>query len=92
MATLEGHESYVKGVAWDPVGKYLASQSDDRSVHVWRMEVRACAPFAQPCAWGACWQGWTPRMHISHACCGRPDLQVLVLSRLVPFSITPPSK
>lgn len=23
---LEGHSSYVKGVAWDPVGTYLASQ------------------------------------------------------------------
>jgi len=23
---LEGHASYVKGIAWDPVGTYLASQ------------------------------------------------------------------
>lgn len=23
---LEGHSSYVKGIAWDPVGTYLASQ------------------------------------------------------------------
>jgi len=28
----------VKGVAWDPVGTYLASQSDDHSVIVWRCE------------------------------------------------------
>jgi len=33
-----GHESFVKGVAWDPVGTYLASQGDDKSVHVWRCE------------------------------------------------------
>ena len=26
----------VKGVTWDPVGKYLASQSDDKSLRVWR--------------------------------------------------------
>jgi hypothetical protein len=28
----------VKGVAWDPIGTYLASQSDDRSVILWRCE------------------------------------------------------
>ncbi|KAK9861563.1 hypothetical protein WJX84_004683 [Apatococcus fuscideae] len=27
-----------EGVAWDPVGKYLATQSDDRSVIIWRVE------------------------------------------------------
>ena len=32
--TLEGHTSFVKGVAWDPIGKYLASQSDDKTVKV----------------------------------------------------------
>ena len=26
----------MKGLAWDPVGKYIASQSDDKSVRVWR--------------------------------------------------------
>lgn len=26
----------VKGITWDPVGKYLASQSDDKSLRVWR--------------------------------------------------------
>ena len=35
---MAGHESFVKGVAWDPVGTYLASQGDDKSVHVWRVE------------------------------------------------------
>ena len=34
LHTLEGHNSYVKGIAWDPIGKYLASQSDDRTVKV----------------------------------------------------------
>ena len=33
---LQGHSGLVKGVAWDPIGKYLASQSDDRTVRVWR--------------------------------------------------------
>ena len=38
-----GHESFVKGVAWDPIGTYLASQSDDKSVIVWRCEDWAVA-------------------------------------------------
>ena len=33
---LEGHKSYVKGVAWDPIGTYIASQSDDKSIIIWR--------------------------------------------------------
>lgn len=32
-----GHEGMVKGVAWDPMGTYLASQGDD-AVVVWRRE------------------------------------------------------
>ena len=31
---LGGHEGHVKGVAWDPLGRYLASQGDD-GVRVW---------------------------------------------------------
>ncbi|KAL7412023.1 WD40-repeat-containing domain protein [Mrakia frigida] len=30
------HEGFVKGVCWDPVGEYLATQSDDKSVKIWR--------------------------------------------------------
>lgn len=33
---LKGHTGLVKGVTWDPVGKFLASQSDDRSVKIWK--------------------------------------------------------
>ena len=38
------------GVSWDPVGKYLASQSDDKSLRVWRTsdwkeEVKISEPF-----------------------------------------------
>ena len=36
VQALEGHTSFVKGVAWDPIGKYLASQSDDKTVKVRR--------------------------------------------------------
>jgi WD40 repeat protein len=30
-----GHRDWVRGVAWDPVGKYLASESQDGVVVVW---------------------------------------------------------
>lgn len=41
----------VKGVTWDPVGKYLASQSDDKTLRVWRtsdwqQESSVSEPFA----------------------------------------------
>lgn len=36
LARLE-HASFCKGVAWDPLGSYLASQGDD-GVRVWRCE------------------------------------------------------
>ena len=35
-AVLRGHTSLVKGVAWDPIGSFMASQSDDKSVIIWR--------------------------------------------------------
>lgn len=36
VAVLKGHTGLVKGVSWDPVGKYLGSQSDDKTVRIWR--------------------------------------------------------
>ena len=36
LAILRGHSGLVKGVTWDPVGKYLASQSDDKTLRIWR--------------------------------------------------------
>ena len=41
IATLR-HTSMVKGVAWDPMGKYISSASDDKSVAIWR-----CADWRQ---------------------------------------------
>lgn len=32
------HQHYVQGVAWDPLQRYLATQSSDRSVHVYNLE------------------------------------------------------
>lgn len=36
VRTLRGHTGMVKGVVFDPVGKYLASQSDDKTLRVWK--------------------------------------------------------
>jgi protein HIRA/HIR1 len=33
---LDLHRGFVKGVCWDPVGEFLATASDDRSVKIWR--------------------------------------------------------
>ncbi|TYH70024.1 hypothetical protein ES332_D05G090800v1 [Gossypium tomentosum] len=35
-AVLRGHSSLVKGVAWDPIRSFIASQSDDKTVIIWR--------------------------------------------------------
>ncbi|XP_047317043.1 protein HIRA isoform X2 [Impatiens glandulifera] len=35
-AVLRGHSSLVKGVTWDPIGSFVASQSDDKTVIIWR--------------------------------------------------------
>lgn len=42
VTILKGHTGLVKGVTWDPVGKYMASQSDDRSVRIWKTADWAC--------------------------------------------------
>ena len=36
---LENHQHYVQGVAWDPLGRYLCSQSNDRTCKVGRKEM-----------------------------------------------------
>ncbi|KAI5736112.1 hypothetical protein M8J76_000123 [Diaphorina citri] len=36
VTVLRGHTGLVKGVTWDPVGKYLSSQGDDRTLRIWR--------------------------------------------------------
>lgn len=50
VTTLRGHTGLVKGLTWDPVGKYIASQADDHSLKVWRtvdwqLEANITKPF-----------------------------------------------
>lgn len=35
LQTLDTHAHYVQGVAWDPLGKYVASLSSDRTCRVY---------------------------------------------------------
>lgn len=42
LRKLEAHQGFVKGVCWDPVGQYMATQSDDKSVKVWRTTDWVC--------------------------------------------------
>ncbi|RFU32580.1 hypothetical protein B7463_g3760, partial [Scytalidium lignicola] len=34
------HQHYVQGVAWDPLNEYVATQSSDRSVHIYTMKTK----------------------------------------------------
>src|SRR6267154_5743313 len=34
------HNHYVQGVAWDPLNEYIATQSSDRSMHVYRISTK----------------------------------------------------
>lgn len=52
VMTLKGHTGLVKGLTWDPVGKYIASQADDHSLKVWRtmdwqLETNITKPFSE---------------------------------------------
>lgn len=50
LRKLDLHQGFVKGVCWDPVGEFLATQSDDRSVKIWKtsdwsLEAEVTKPF-----------------------------------------------
>lgn len=36
LRKLDQHQGFVKGVCWDPVGEFMATQSDDKTVKIWR--------------------------------------------------------
>ncbi|BEJ17036.1 hypothetical protein CspHIS471_0604370 [Cutaneotrichosporon sp. HIS471] len=42
MITIDAHDTFVKGVTWDPVGNFLATQSDDKSVRIWNTDNWQC--------------------------------------------------
>src|SRR5436305_1405172 len=38
------HSHYVQGVAWDPLNEFVATQSSDRSVHIWTLKTKDGTP------------------------------------------------
>ncbi|WWD19490.1 hypothetical protein CI109_103951 [Kwoniella shandongensis] len=42
LRKLDLHQGFVKGVCWDPVGNFLATQSDDKTVKIWNTEDWTC--------------------------------------------------
>ena len=36
---LDGHSNFVQGVAWDPAGQFIVTQSNDRTARVWKENV-----------------------------------------------------
>ena len=37
MRQIAEHNNYVQGVAWDPLNEFLATQSSDRSIHIYKL-------------------------------------------------------
>ena len=38
LRTLDGHNHYVQGVAWDPLNQYICTQSSDRTCRIYTTE------------------------------------------------------
>lgn len=38
----DGHNRGVKGLAWDPIGKFLATQSEDKTLKIWETNRWRC--------------------------------------------------
>ncbi|KAI9599042.1 WD40-repeat-containing domain protein [Syncephalis fuscata] len=43
--TFYGHHHYVQGVAWDPLGEYVATQSGDRTIQICRYQITSNGQF-----------------------------------------------
>lgn len=41
-ASRGGHTQNVKGLSWDPIGKFLATQSSDKSIKIWATDSWQC--------------------------------------------------
>jgi WD40 repeat protein len=46
MHEIAEHSHYVQGVAWDPLNEYIATQSSDRSMHVYRINTSKVRSFS----------------------------------------------
>src|SRR5579863_8734454 len=41
VSEIAEHNHYVQGVAWDPLNEYIATQSSDRSMHVYSVSTKS---------------------------------------------------
>lgn len=37
-----GHNRAIKGLSWDPIGRFLATQSEDNSLKLWQTDSWEC--------------------------------------------------
>lgn len=51
LATLKDHHNYVQGVAFDYIGGWIASQSTDRSLKIYRPTRKSSATSGYSCTW-----------------------------------------
>ena len=89
ITALKGHTGLVKGLTWDPVGKYIASQADDRSLKVWRtmdwqLETNITKPFNEVRLRAIGFKGshvsWFCMTMVSELCSGALFISLLCLS------------
>uniref|UniRef100_A0A158Q446 Protein HIRA n=1 Tax=Dracunculus medinensis TaxID=318479 RepID=A0A158Q446_DRAME len=65
-ASRGGHTQNVKGLSWDPIGKFLATQSSDKSIKIWATDSWQCVktisePFVESCnSTMFCRLDWSP--------------------------------
>lgn len=88
---LDQHQGFVKGVCWDPVGEFLATQSDDRTVKIWKttdwsLEAEVTKPFEDSPG-----STFFRRLRYAVACLGYPQLKRLLVGLRMALTLLRPT-